>query len=563
MTGDGFGGRGWYVAHNYQVGAYSAYTVCGDSNQLYAWGSNDQGQLGSSVYSTISPVPVTGMTHTKFYTTGYVSAAIKDDKTAWVWGYLFPITPIQVLSDVKFVDAGLSHAVFVMDDGTVWGVGLNGDGALGNGTTSQTFINMPVQMTGITNAVRAVAVGCNFNINGSLAGTAATIILLADGTVKVTGGGGWFQSANSTTPVTLTGLNNIVDIKGGVFGAYALNSSGEVYSFGKERSPFENGVFPVLGLGITNGDIVLPTKVNFPVTAAPIVAISANNDGYSCFALDSSHNAYSWGGIHDFTYGQLGDGTYFAKLTPTLVATNVIDIFAGENHSYILKADNSLWATGQSGYNTPLDGSIWMNLPNIQRNVFTQIDPTIPPMNLCSPKVYGVVPIRLLNFTCITVGDAANLNWVSAEEINADKYIVEYSKDGSNFQSIAIIAAKGSGNYYNYVHQQVNGTAFYRLKMIDRDGSFKYSKIRAVKFDKTAGFAIAPNPANGVAYVFTKNNEAAKSVQVFSIDGQLIKTHSNFGNGDGIDIFKLPNGTYILKVIYKNGETEYGRFIKI
>ena len=35
---------------------------------------------------------------------------------------------------------------------------------------------------------------------------------------------------------------------------------------------------------------------------------------------------------------------------PLLVATNVIDIFAGENFSYILKADNTLWATGKSGY---------------------------------------------------------------------------------------------------------------------------------------------------------------------------------------------------------------------
>ena len=35
MTGDGFGGRLWYVAHNYQVGAYSGFTVCDSNNQLY------------------------------------------------------------------------------------------------------------------------------------------------------------------------------------------------------------------------------------------------------------------------------------------------------------------------------------------------------------------------------------------------------------------------------------------------------------------------------------------------------------------------------------------------
>ena len=63
MTGDGFGGRVWYVPHNYQVGAYSAYTVCGDSNQLYGWGSNIHGELGNGTHSsTTAPVPVLGMT---------------------------------------------------------------------------------------------------------------------------------------------------------------------------------------------------------------------------------------------------------------------------------------------------------------------------------------------------------------------------------------------------------------------------------------------------------------------------------------------------------------------
>src|SRR5947209_10488017 len=74
MTGDGFGGRSWYVAHNYQVGSYSAYTVCGDNNQLYGWGDNLLGELGNgSTTHTSTPVAAIGMTGVKFYTTGYIS----------------------------------------------------------------------------------------------------------------------------------------------------------------------------------------------------------------------------------------------------------------------------------------------------------------------------------------------------------------------------------------------------------------------------------------------------------------------------------------------------------
>ena len=60
MVGDGFGGRGWYVPHNYQVGAYAGYTVCGDSNQLYAWGGNYSGELGDGT-NISSAIPRSGI----------------------------------------------------------------------------------------------------------------------------------------------------------------------------------------------------------------------------------------------------------------------------------------------------------------------------------------------------------------------------------------------------------------------------------------------------------------------------------------------------------------------
>ena len=398
MTGDGFGGRSWYKAHNYQVGAYSAYTVCDSNNQLYGWGHNEYGELGNGTYiNTSTPVPALGMTHVKFYTTGYVSAAIKEDNTAWVWGeglavgFLpsgFSINPIQVLNEVKFVDAGIDHVVFVKNDSTVWAVGQNSAGQLGNGTTSQnnTPITVPVQMQGITNAVRAVALG--YESTNSY-GAGATAILLANGTVKLTGGKSWFSPVNSNVPITVPGLVNIVDIKGNTLAAYALNAVGEVYVFGSGDAQYGT-----LGLGGTTSNYVPPTKIVFPAGAAPIIALSSNNDGYSCLALDENGKVYGWGYN---IYGQLGSGNNINVTTPTLVDSNAIDIFAGENFSYLLKSNNTLWATGQSGYNGATGQSIWMNLPDNQRTVWTQIEPTIPSMNLCGPKEFGVVINPCLN----------------------------------------------------------------------------------------------------------------------------------------------------------------------
>jgi|GEM_PF-6434570 len=547
MTGDGFGGRVWYKAHNYQVGSYSAYTVCGLDSQLYGWGNNSQGELGngSASVSTGYPVAAIGMTSVKFYASGYISGAIKSDNTGWVWGgatygapsFGFTATPHQVLSDVKFIDGGSTHVVFVKNDGSVWGAGYNILGQLGNGTQNDT-IKIPVQMVGITNAVRAIAVRLG------------TVVLLRDGTVKLCGGGGIFQPVNSISPVAMPGLNNIIDIKGNAYGAFALNSSGEVFAFGSDSVH--------LGLGNSyNQTTVAPAKLNFPVGAAPTVALSANDDGGCAMALDANGNVYGWGETGSGQLGIVGEANF-----PTLTATGAVDIFAGETFSYILKADGTLWATGSS-LNNSTGGNIWMNLPNIQRNAFTQINPTLPPMNLCAPKVWGVVPIKLSSFTCVVNDNKAVLNWQSAEETNAGEYIVQYSNDGNRFKDIATVFATGSNSKYHYTHQQVSGTAFYKLKMMDKDGSFKFSEIRVVKFDAKAGFTIAPNPANDVVHFFTKNNAVIKSIQILTVDGQVIKTLSKYNSGQQISISNLAIGTYILKAFYKNNEMEYARFIKM
>lgn len=368
MVGDGFGGRGWYVPHNYQVGSYSAYTVCGDSDQLYSWGGNNSGELGDGTFvSSVVPVKVIGMTNVRFYATGYVAGVIKKDNTAWVWGsanHGFSTIPKQLLNDVKFLDGAISHIVFVKTDGTVWAAGENYKGELGNGLASPYGAQIPKQMTGITNAVRAIAVD------------KASIILLSDGTLKVTGGGGVFQAVNSTIPVAVNGVKDIVDIKGNTWSAYALDKNGNVFAFGQHPS--------FLGLGaVSDNAYIPPTKMTFPAGAAPIVALSSNCDGYSSLALDSNHNVYGWGSNF---YGELGLGNNSTTLYPTLITSNAVDIFAGETFCYILKSDSTLWASGQSAFN----GSIWMNLANFQRNVFTKIDPAIAPMNLCSPKIYGI-----------------------------------------------------------------------------------------------------------------------------------------------------------------------------
>ena len=373
MVGDGFGGRLWYNPYNFTSGSYSAYTLCSDSGQLYAWGDNEYGQLGDgTTASSAIPVKVKGMSNVKYYSTGYVMGVIKKDNTAWVWGWGTPyhLNPIQVLTDVKFIDAGSENCTFIKNDGTVWSTGVNRFGQFGTGIFSVKDTIVPQKMIGIDSAVRVA--------NSAFSNT----ILLKNGTLMATGtnargiiGNNASQGTKWFTPVAINGIKDIVDIKANSTTVIALDKNGFVYAWG-------TGGDGGIGNGKTD-DTYTPLKIP---TLKNIVAISGCNDGDHFMAIDSAHNCYGWG---DNYYGQLGDSTKTSILTPIFISANVDDIMAGENHSYIIKNGNELWASGQSK-----TGSIWLNLPNIIRKKFVQLEPAKGPSYLCEPTSQFPIPYK-------------------------------------------------------------------------------------------------------------------------------------------------------------------------
>lgn len=356
MVGDGFGGRLWYNPTNYTVGSYSAYTVCGDSQQLFGWGDNEYYQLGDgTIVSTTIPVKIPGMTEVSYYSTGYLMGAIKKDSSGWLWGTPDCKTPLKVIDQVKFMDAGIKVVIFVKSDGTVWSVGNNSSGSFGNDTLNNYFTKTPCQMVGIRNAVRVS--------NGEY----SSLALLKNGSVMSAGtnefgalGTGAPPNLIAKTPTLIPGLSNIIDIKSNAFNHIALDKDGKVYAWGK-------GSYGCIGNGNT-ADALVPVKIS---SLKNIVAISGCNDGFHFLALDADHNCYEWG------YSNI---TQIFN-TPVKIATDVADIMAGETFSYILKTDGTLWAKGRSK-----GGSIWLNKSNLTRDTLSLIDPASFTINLCPPK---------------------------------------------------------------------------------------------------------------------------------------------------------------------------------
>ncbi len=245
-------------------------------------------------------------------------------------------TPVAVggLSGVTAVAAGEQYSLALKADGTVWSWGYNGDGRLGDGTN--TTRTAPVQVSGLAGVV-AIAAGRDFGL-----------AVKADGTVRAWGGNSGSQLGDGTTtaryaPVTVSGLAGITAVAAGYNHGLALKNDGTVWSWGASSSG-------QLGDGTTT---TRPTPVQIPGLTG-VTALAAG-DSHS-LALKNDGTVWSWGANSS---GQLGDGTTTTRTSPVPVSgiTTATGVAAGANHSLALLADGTVRAWGANNYGQLGDGT--------------------------------------------------------------------------------------------------------------------------------------------------------------------------------------------------------------
>ena len=176
------------------------------------------------------------------------------------------------------------------------------------------------------------------------------------------------------------------------------------------------------------------------------------------------------------------------------------------------------------------------------------------------------LPTSLLDFTAVKKLKVVDLNWQTSNEQNSSHFDVEFSKDGSEFTSIGKVNASGSSTTsknYTLVHSTpVNGINYYRLKMVDVGGLYKYSTVRTVKFSSTKTIKIMPNPTADRVYITSNEGGVLQSVGVYSMDGKLLHQVTNFALGKSIDLSTYAPSIYILKLIDKDGTTDIIKVVR-
>jgi hypothetical protein len=113
----------------------------------------------------------------------------------------------------------------------------------------------------------------------------------------------------------------------------------------------------------------------------------------------------------------------------------------------------------------------------------------------CAP-----LPVELIRFDVAVDGTTVALDWVTGSERNSARYGVERSPDGVAWTGITVLAAAGNSEqalrYSTVDRTPLQGTSYYRLRMIDRDGGFEFSPVQSITRQQ-AERTIFPNPTQG------------------------------------------------------------------
>ena len=196
---------------------------------------------------------------------------------------------------------------------------------------------------------------------------------------------------------------------------------------------------------------------------------------------------------------------------------------------------------------------------------FTVGNPQLGGLDLTSGNCPGVLPVALSSFNAQINNCMVNLDWVASES-NFKNYEVQYSSDGIRFQTIATIAGVLQGSNQRYTYQDAKpkqGNSYYKLKMTDIDGKFKYSKIIVLKpLCNQSSHIIYPNPVTDILNISITNLQNDVTIaSLFDINGKLLYSSEMKSGTNMINMAKFAKGVYLLK-LKSNAATKNIKIIK-
>jgi hypothetical protein len=190
----------------------------------------------------------------------------------------------------------------------------------------------------------------------------------------------------------------------------------------------------------------------------------------------------------------------------------------------------------------------WEDISNAVQNPINTADMTVTSTGALNQIEFFTIgsrgvtplPVRLISFTARKQENRVQLNWLTASEENSSHFEVERSSDGRNFTALTTVNAQGnSSSPVTYVEADMSplpGTSYYRLRMVDLDGTFSCSKTVAVS-SAPAGLQVRayPNPSKGSSVHLSESTGAKlRLMGVSDMSGRAVSCQTTDAGADGL-----------------------------
>lgn len=280
------------------------------------------------------------------------------------------------------------------------------------------------------------------------------------------------------------------------------------------------------------------TGENFSVTST-----SGNPDGIVVYYVNEAPNsntgANNGGNNKYFGVFQSGGATpqytavYDYTLNPLVNAGNESSLrFAKRNNNAV-----TTWAQLSA-------------LPNEPANTITV---TGESTEYILGSVGAPLPVILLSFAASKCNSGVCLLWSTENEQDFSHFEIEKSVDGTRFTNIASVRALNTQQRNSYTavdNNPANGANYYRLKQVNMDASFTYSRILKVDLSKPQLVSIHPNPAQNS--VLVKGLAGYRHIRLVGMNGKIILQKNIQQPIEEINISQLPVGIYMLQAVNEN-----------
>lgn len=181
----------------------------------------------------------------------------------------------------------------------------------------------------------------------------------------------------------------------------------------------------------------------------------------------------------------------------------------------------------------------------------------------------NALPLTFENITAKATNKTALIEWTTTNEVNTAYMDVEHNNGASlAWKSVGKIAAAGYAagkTEYSFTHETpLKGDNFYRIKQVDSDGTFRFSKVVYAHLGNTnTGLIITPNLVHNSLKISFEEPVENGRILIYNLDGKLVQSHLL---AEGIDVLRvdvsgLASGQYVIQYQSDKG-SETVRFVK-